>query len=426
MKIYCSGIGGIGLSAYAALQRAAGHTVVGSDRAESALLDDLRSQDITVIVDQSGKSVPSDADLFVYSEAIPADAPERRRARDLGIREISYPHALGEMSTGSRVIAVCGTHGKSSTTAMCARLLTETGKDPTVVVGTKLKEFHGRNWRKGKSDLFLLEACEYRNSFHHYRPEMILLTNCDGDHFDWYATVEDYQSSFVEFIRKLPEHGTLITHMGDPDCRTVAERARHRTVDADAQPLIALQTPGAHMQANAQLALALAGELGIPPSAAERAVCGYEGSWRRMELTGHFRGLIPVIDDYGHHPREIRATIQAIAGAYPGKRIVCAFQPHTHDRTLKLYDAFTECFRGVDTVILPNVYDARHEIESGSVDVDRFVADIGRVSGVIAINGHSLAETERLLRDQLLTDGDLLLCMGAGDITSLAQRMAQS
>ena len=156
MKIFCSGIGGIGLSAYAALQHAAGHQVTGSDRSGSVLIDDLRKQGITVTLTQDGSAIPPDADLFVYSEAIAKESPERRRAEELAVQSESYFQALGQLSRGKRVIAVCGTHGKSSTTAMAARVLGDAGLDPTVVVGTKVRELDGRNWRKGTSDIFLV------------------------------------------------------------------------------------------------------------------------------------------------------------------------------------------------------------------------------------------------------------------------------
>jgi UDP-N-acetylmuramate--alanine ligase len=359
VKIYCSGIGGIGLSAYASLQKHAGHEVLGSDRADSALLDDLRSQGIAIFLDQTGASVPSDADVFVYSEAIPESAPERMIAKEYGIKQMSYPQAIGELSKGSTLISICGTHGKSSTTAMAARLLMQAGKDPTVVVGTKMKELDGKNWRKGSGDLFVLESCEYRRSFHNYSPKIILLTNCDGDHFDYYTGKEDYQEAFMEFIDKLPEDGLLITHMSDPDCRAVAEMAGKRTIDADVFPLLDLATPGRHMQENAQLVLALAQVLEIPQTEAEKVVSGYSGSWRRMEEKGMYKGSVQVIDDYGHHPREIRATIEALRSKFPERRIVCAFQPHTHDRTLKLYNDFTTAFSGLDIVVVTNVYDRK-------------------------------------------------------------------
>ncbi len=424
MKIYCSGIGGIGLSAYASLQRAAGNEISGSDRNGSALIDDLRAQGITVHVDQLGSAVPADAQLFVYSEAIPADAPERRRAKELGIPQQSYPEALGNLSAGhAAVIAVCGTHGKSSTTGMAARLLMHSGREPTVVIGTKIQELGGRNWRTGRPNgTFLLEACEYRHSFHNYHPTVILMTNCDGDHFDFYKTPEDYRAAFVRFIGQLPQDGVLITHLSDPDCAAVARAAGRRTIDADVFPMIALRTPGTHMQRNAQLVLALAGHLGVPAKQAEAAVGGYAGSWRRLELKGSF-GDIPVIDDYAHHPVEIRASLDAIIGAYPGRRIICVFQPHTHDRTVKMYDEFTRSFSGIDTVVIPNIYEARKDIESTRVDVEAFGNDVAAASGVRFVNGRSLAEAEKILRTDILRAGDVLVCMGAGDITDLAGKL---
>jgi UDP-N-acetylmuramate--alanine ligase len=420
MKIFCSGIGGIGLSAYASLQQAAGHAVSGTDRSRSALLEDLESQGIGVSTDQSGAQVPTDADLFVYSEAIPATSPERVRAAELGIRQVSYPHALGELSAGKRVIAVCGTHGKSSTTGMASRLLITAGKDPEIVVGTKLRELAGRNWKEGSSDLFLLEACEYRRSFHFYEPSVILLTNCDGDHYDYYATKDEYRDAFVEFVKKLPPDGVLITHLSDPDCKAVADAAGKRTVDADTFPLIPLHTPGKHMQQNARLVLALAAELGIPTAQAEEAVSGYAGSWRRMEVKGEWNGAT-VIDDYAHHPVEIRATLEGMKSAYAPRRIVCVYQPHTHDRTLKLYADFLGAFADADLVLLTSVYEARKDMETARVDLEAFAADIRKTGTDVRVTG-SLADTERVL-PSVVQSGDVIVCMGAGDITGLATRL---
>ncbi len=424
MKIHCSGIGGIGLSAYAALQKHAGHTVSGSDRTESALLDDLRAQGIAIILDQSGTGVTKDLDLFVYTEALPPDHPERKRAEEFGIRQLSYPQALGELSREKNVIAVCGTHGKSSTTGMATRLLLEAGLDPTIVVGTKLRELNGRNWRQGKGDLFLLEACEYKRSFHNYHPQIILLTNCDGDHYDYYEDADDYRRAFIDFIRKLPKQGTLITHLQDPDCAAVATGADRPTVDADTELMIRLATPGEHMRKNAQLVLCLAKKLGIDSQTAEKAVSGYAGSWRRIELRGETEKGIPVIDDYGHHPKEVKATLAAVKEVNPGKRLVCVFQPHTHDRTLKLYREFTEAFTDAGLVIIPNIYDARKHADTKTVAVDDLVRDIAKGSATEALNGRSVAETAQRLPSLLNTD-DVLVIMGAGDITSLAGMMVK-
>lgn len=423
VKIYCSGIGGIGLSAYASLRRAEGESVAGSDRSNSPLIRELQSQGISISLDQSGGALSEDVELFVYSEAVNADAPERRRARELGIEELSYPQALGRYLRGKEVIAVCGTHGKSSTTSMVARVFLACGMDPTIVVGTKMKELDGRNWRKGNGKIAIIEACEYRRSFLAYTPSTVLLTTCDGDHFDYYTSIEDYRNAFVEFLSKMPLNGAVITHLLDPDCARVARASKRVIVDADSQPLIPLKTPGKHMRRNAQLALALAEKYSLPMREVQEALAGYAGSWRRLEHVGFTRQDIPVIDDYAHHPVEIAATIDAVREEYPDRRLICVFQPHTHDRTRKLYNEFTKAFAGANTVIIPNIYVARKEPDATLVNVQSFTNDIAAKSAVHAVDGRSLEETENLLRTEVLQNGDVLLIMGAGDITSLAQRM---
>lgn len=422
MKVFCSGIGGIGLSAYASLMRMNGHEVCGTDKNPSAVLTDLERQGIRTSLDQTGNAVEPNTDLFVYSEAIPESSPERLRAAQLHIPQMSYPAAVGEMTVPYDVIAVCGTHGKSSTTAMAARTLVSCGMDPTVIVGTKVRELVGRNWRKGSSRTFLLEACEYRRSFLHYNPSVILLTNCDGDHFDYYSSQDDYRSAFEAFIAKLPPDGTLITHGSDPQLHALAEASGKKVVDADRYPLITLQTPGRHMRENARLVLALADLLHIDPSRAAEALSGYAGSWRRLEMKGTVQG-VNVVDDYAHHPTEIVASLQALKESYPDRSIICVFQPHTHDRTKKLYADFVKAFSAAHTVIIPNVYAARSEKDSVQIDVDSFVEDITKASGVTAINGRSVRDTEQLLRDTFIREGNVIVCMGAGDVTTIADRL---
>lgn len=427
MKIFCSGIGGIGLSAYAALQRGAGHDVYGSDSNDSALIEDLRGQGITISLTQDGSAIPDDCDLFVFSEAIPSDAPERVLASKKGIRSINYFEALGEISKGKKVIAVCGTHGKSSTTAMTAGVLIAAGLDPTVVVGTKVKELDGRNWRKGDSDFFLLEACEYRKSFHFLSPSIVLMTNVDGDHFDAYKDLAEYQTAFTDFLRILPSDGPVITHGKDADCVRVAKESGRTLIDADAFAPPALLVPGEHMRANAQLVLGLGSVLGIDDEIVRTALGKFSGTWRRMERVGDTVHGVPVIDDYGHHPVEIRATLAAMKEAYPGRRIVCAWQPHTHDRTKKLYNDFLNSFVSAQIVIVPNIYKSR---DVGPLltesDIDTFLLDIAKTSGVQTINGKNLEETERILREEILQPEDVLVVMGAGDVTKLAGRMVKS
>ncbi len=424
VKIFCSGIGGIGLSAYAALQKQAGHDVSGSDRTKSVITEDLEKQGITVSLIQDGSALPDDCELFVYSEAIPKDAPERKRAEQLGVKQQSYFQALGELSSGTpMVIAVCGTHGKSSTTAMAAKVLTDAGLDPTVVVGTRVPDLDNKNWRKGAGKIFLLEACEYRRSFHHLSPTIVLMTNVDGDHFDAFpGGLEEYQQAYADFLQSLPKDGPVIAHGCDADSRRLVEGSVRELIDADDEPLAKLQVPGLHMQQNAQLVLALASKLGIAEESALKSLAAYRGSWRRMEVKGTTKQGALVIDDYGHHPKEIAATLAALKGAYEDRRIICVFQPHTHDRILKLYDDFVQSFRDANIVVVPNIYDARHDIETTTVDVDAFIQDIQEKSNVEVHNGESLQVTEAWLHEMLQPE-DVLLCLGAGDITNLATAM---
>ncbi len=419
MRIHCSGIGGIGLSAYAAYQQSAGNIVSGSDRNDSVLLEDLRSQGIEVSLQQDGSAVTEDVELLVYSEAVPQDAPERKKAEELGIRSISYFHALGELSKDHYVIAVCGTHGKSSTTAMIARILLDCGRDPSVIVGTKMRELDGRNWRHGRSDVFVVEACEYRKSFHFLSPDLVVVTNADGDHFDAYRDMEEYERAFVDFFRLLPEDGEVVFHGSDAQVARLVSQSGRRGQNADGLQEPKMRTPGDHMRKNGQLALRAAILQDIAEHDARTALEGFTGTWRRMEMVGELPGGITVIDDYAHHPKEIRATLSAMREAYPGRRIVCVFQHHTHDRALKLYDDFVGSFSDADVLLLPEVYVARKDIETGTLDLAAFAADTADRSRVEARVIGAMAGAEAAVRS-MLQPKDVVICMGAGSIGALA------
>lgn len=422
MKIFCSGIGGIGLSAYAAHMKLAGHDVSGSDRAASDTTRDLEAMGIAVHLKQDGSGIPEGTDLFVFSEAIPPESPERVKALESDIRQISYFNALGELTAGKTLIAICGTHGKSSTTAMTAKVFIEAGLDPNVVVGTKTADLGGKNWRRGGGNLWIVEACEYRRSFLYLKPQIILITNADGDHFDAFEGQDDYQEAFVEFLASLPKNGTVIAHGGDSATEAILKRAKLECIDADAEPLPALTVPGTHMQMNAQLVVALARKQGIDPAKVSASLKAYAGSWRRMEVKGDMDIGVTVIDDYAHHPTEIRATIAAMKSAYPGRRLVCVFEPHTNDRTLKLWKEFTTAFTEADQVLVTHVYDARPDKDTERADVSKFAAEIGRTSKVASRPSGSLEKTKETLKT-ILKRNDVLLVMGAGNSTALAAAM---
>lgn len=425
MRIFCSGIGGIGLSAYASHMNAQGHEVYGSDNNDSVLISDVRSQGVKTSLKQDGSAMPENLDLFVYSEAIPETAPERVLATKRGVRQISYFKALGEMTEGKRLISICGTHGKSSTTAITARLLMESGLDPSIVVGTKLRELGKRNWRQGSGELWAVESCEYRRSFHFLSPKIILVTNTDGDHFDAYKDLPDYEQAFVEFFRRLPDDGVIIAHGGDGQTVKLVKESGKRMIDADTQPMITLKTPGKHMQQNAQLVLALAELLGLDPKKSREIVSGYAGSWRRLEIKGSMGKGTTVIDDYGHHPVEIKATLAAVKSGYAGRRVICVFQPHTHDRTLKLWNDFAAAFKDADAVLVTNIYDARPDKDREKADVQSLAADIRKKSGAEVTVTLTLDDAEKALRETIAQENDVIVTMGAGDVTKLSDRLVQ-
>ncbi len=425
MKIFCSGIGGIGLSAYASHMRERGHVVCGSDGVDSALLDVLRSEGIDISLTQSGSSIPEDTELFVYSEAIPEDSPERKEAKRREIRRISYFQAIGELTSGTNLIAVCGTHGKSSTTAMAASVLVEAGLDPNIIVGTKLPLLEGRNWRRGLSGLWVVEACEYRRSFLHLKPKTILLTNADGDHFDYFKDASDYRSAFIEFVSGLPDTGTIIAHGKDDQSMAIVRTAKREFVDADLKMMPILSVPGEHMRKNAQLVAALADTLGIPDSIAIKALKSYGGSWRRMEVKGTIRG-ITIIDDYAHHPLEIKATLAAMKNAYPQRRIVAVFQPHTHSRTLKLWNDFARAFDDANAVMLMDIYGARAEKDTKKADVASLAADISKCSGKNCSVLGSISNAVQVLCSGAAKPGDVVVVMGAGDSTKLSDALMKN
>ena len=422
MKVFCSGIGGIGLSAYAAHIRSFGHDVSGTDKADSETVQSLKSLGVHVSLIQDGSAVPADAELFVYSEAVPADSPERVKATELGIRQISYFAALGELTKGKDLICVCGTHGKSSTTAMAAKVFIDAGLDPNVVVGTKTADLGGKNWRQGKGDLWIVEACEYRRSFLYLSPKTVLLTNTDGDHFDSFKDMADYESAFVEFLSQLPKEGSVVAHGDDAKAADIVKRSGRTLIDADTEALPALTVPGVHMQQNAQLVMALAKLRKVDITEAADALHRYAGSWRRMEVKGDTKLGVTVIDDYAHHPTEIRATIAAIKAAYPDRRLVCVYEPHTNDRTLKLWKEFTTSFSGANLVLVTKVFDARPDKDTEQADVAKFAAEIGRTSKVSCRPSGTLGKTKNTL-DTLLMNDDVLLVMGAGNSTKLATAM---
>jgi len=342
--------------------------VSGSDVAESQITESLSKSGVNVKIGHTRANLPLKPDVLVYSQAIKTSNPELSEAKRQGILRLSYPEAVGRLSDPYITIGVAGAHGKSTTTAMAALLLIEAGFDPTVILGTKLTEFGGTNFRLGKSSYLVLEADEYGRAFLNYSPAFTIITNIDREHLDTYRDLGDIKRTFLTFISRTRKDGAVILNGDDknlrkmkPDIIKIARRKHLRLVwfslaeDRSARIKKVLKVPGSHNLANALAVFHLGQVLGVKETQIMRSLGAYRGAWRRMEVKGNFKGA-PVYDDYAHHPTEIKATLKAFKEKYPEKKIMCVFQPHQAKRLEKLFPEFVKAFVSADEIIVLPLY----------------------------------------------------------------------
>ncbi|MBR5931394.1 MAG: UDP-N-acetylmuramate--L-alanine ligase, partial [Lachnospiraceae bacterium] len=388
LHIHFIGIGGINMSALANFSLTRGHTVSGSDSKESELTEELRAQGATIYIGQRAENISEDTDLVVYTAAIGDTNPELMRARELGIETIPRAEFLGYvMKQYETAICVSGTHGKTTTTSLLSQILLDADADPTIMVGGILPSIGG-NARIGHSGSFIAEACEYTNSFLSFFPTMAIILNVKEDHLDFFKDLDDIRASFKKFAQLLPDSGTLIINGeienlsyftddlnrrvltfgldGDFDFTAKNITANEYACDAfdvydkDAMVChISLQIPGRHNVYNALAAIAAASALGLPLDQAAKSISSFRGVDRRFELKGVVNGFT-IIDDYAHHPDEIRATLTA-AKDYPHEKLWVIFQPHTYSRTKAFLDEFADALSLADAVVLTDIYAAREQ-----------------------------------------------------------------
>lgn len=442
-KVYFIGIGGIGISGLAKILKWQGKEVSGSDLAESELTSNLEENKIQVIIGQKRENVPTDADLYIYSSAVPDTNPERVKIKELGRqdREITYFKAVGEfMKDYEYCVAISGTHGKTTTTAMLAAVLIEAKMDPTVIVGSMIKQLNS-NARLGQNKkFFIVEACEHKEHMMGLSPNAIILTNIEADHLDYYRDLEHIQITFQKYINKLPEHGILVKNNDDSESRELGCDSKVITygIDNKAQVMAknirkekmlqrfsvgkspySMQIPGDFNIYNALAVIALARELGISDAIIKKALANFTGTWRRFELVGTFKGAT-VISDYAHHPTAVSATIKATKEFYPDRRIVVLFQPHQHNRTKKLFDSFTKCFKEADLIIIHEIFDVEGREETADQDVSsRDLVKAVERTGKYVFYTKDVEEAVHKLHEHVERN-DVLLILGAGDIYKVA------
>ena len=431
-RVHFIGIGGIGVSALTRYFLSQGAKVSGSDLAESEIINELRKEGMSIVIGHSDRNLMPGTELVIYSPAVRGNNPEIIAARELGIPIQSYPVALGELTRKYYTIAVSGSHGKSTTTALISLILVEAGLDPTVIIGTKLKEFGpstgsgyttGSNFRIGKSKYLVIEADEWDKSFLHYRPQVIVLTNIDKEHLDTYKNFRGVVHGFKKYAEKLPEGGYFVANFGDKNIRRIARSVRKRGVTVvfynrgkfRKHPL---QIPGGHNQLNAEAAWQCAKIFGINKAVANKTFKSYQGAWRRLEQlpTSNLPPLTSVYSDYAHHPTEIKATLSALRERHKKAKLICVFQPHQQDRLTRLFQDFIYAFDEADKVVILPIYKvAGREEEKGK---DSFaLAQKIREHKESTFYAPDLENALKVIKQEL-TDGGVVVFMSAGDLDS--------
>jgi UDP-N-acetylmuramate--alanine ligase len=452
-RIHFVGIGGSGMSGIAEVLANLGYQVSGSDLAQNAATRRLAQLGIQVKFKHLPENVAG-ADAVVVSTAVQADNPEVVAARESRIPVVPRALMLAELMRLKQGIAIAGTHGKTTTTSLVASVLAEGGLDPTFVIGGRLNAA-GSNARLGAGDFIVVEADESDASFLHLQPVMAVVTNIDADHMDTYGhDFERLKQAFMQFLQNLPFYGAAILCANDVNVRAIlpsvtkpvitygtgeeanlrASAIRHdagrmcfRAHREKAPALeVTLNLPGQHNVLNALAAIAVATELGIKDEAILTALAEFRGVGRRFQRYGEVAiqggGSFTLIDDYGHHPAEMAATLEAARGAFPGRRIVLAFQPHRYSRTRDLFEDFVRVLSSADALLLAEVYPAG---EAPIVAADgRSLARAVRVAGAVEpVFVEDIAEVPEAVR-RVAQDGDVVLVMGAGSIGNVPAALA--
>lgn len=431
--------------------------VSGSDVCDSEIVQDVILKGVKVSLGHSIGNLPETTDVLIYSSAVPPGNPERELAREKGIPEVSYSQFLGEVSKTFSTIVVTGTHGKSTTTAMIGLILEAAGYDPTVLVGSFVPMFPEKNLRIGKGRFFVVEGCEYQANMLNLHPEMIVLTNIEEDHLDYYRDLNHIRDTFQIFADKLIGKGMMILNANDAESMKLqverpvtyrftppAKEGPGEVCDSSAGYTVfdrvtskgeqsfsvcrgdeilgrlKLIIPGVHNVMNAIAATSAAMELGVPFETCTRVLETFPGIWRRFERVGTWHEA-DVISDYGHHPTAVETTINAAREFFPGRRIVLCFQPHQHSRTKALFDGFVHALQLADETVVAEIYDVagrneEHEMSSRLI-VEKIKQDHPDAHVMFSHNFDAIKSA----LEQVVRSGDVLIIMGAGDIDAVAR-----
>jgi len=446
--IHFIGIGGSGMSGLARMLLDSGAIITGSEPKPNAQTLELVQRGAKISRDQLGELLSREVDLVVRTAAVKDSNPEYQAACQYGIKSVKYAEMLGQVMQERFGVAIAGTHGKSTTTAMTAYALLKCGADPSFVVGGTVPQLGGGS-HSGTGKAFVAEACEFDRSFHNLRPRVAVITNVEADHLDCYKDLDEIIESFRTFARIVPGDGLILINGSDPKAKqavsglgtpvqtvsvngeadwsataTGIERGCHRgEIRFRGQPAgsLRLSVAGEHNFFDATMAVAACAACGVDPARAAQALGDFTGVDRRMSEVGHFNGAT-IADDYGHHPTEIRTTLKALREKYSPQRLICVFQPHQHSRTRLLLDEFATAFVSADLAIIPEIYFVRDsEAERKMVSAQDLVDRINR-NGQQAVHLPAFDEIVNRLREEL-RPGDLMVTMGAGNVWEIGREL---
>ncbi len=433
-NIHFIGIGGIGMSALARLFKSRGLDVSGSDISRSEITDALEKEGIKIFLTQVTENISDEVDCVIYTIAVKDDNPEFTEVKKRGLPIFTYAEMLGKVSADYCTIAISGTHGKTTTTAMATKLFQDLNLKPNAIVGSLLSESKS-NFVSGESNYFIVEACEYGRSFHNLSPKILVITNLEEDHLDYYADLAEIQGAFKEMVQKVPADGFIICDPEDENLKNVINEARGQVINYKkyVEELPHLFVPGGHNRQNAAAALAVieaiknietineANSEEIDINIVKESLKSFKGTWRRLEFKGETINGALVYDDYAHHPSEIKSSLLALKEKYSDKKILVIFQPHLYSRTKSFLEGFAEVLRQFsDRVIVLPIYAAR-EKSDGTIDSMMLVEKIYEDK---AEHSDNFFEATKLSLDKMINTEWIIVTVGAGDVSRISNMLA--
>ncbi|GAB6071999.1 UDP-N-acetylmuramate--L-alanine ligase [Venenivibrio stagnispumantis] len=442
-KIHFIGIGGSGMNGIAQVLLNQGFIISGSDLKETETVLKLKEMGAKIFIGHNPENVV-DTDLVVYSSAVTPDNPELQKAKELGIPTIPRGEMLAELMRFKYGIAIAGSHGKTTTTSMVGTILGKTGFDPTVVIGGKL-EAYGSNAKLGRGEFIVTESDESDGSFLRLTPTIVSINNIDLEHIGFYKDLEDIKNAFIQFANKVPFYGAVAVNIDDENVRSILPRIEKKVIKfglSDEAQIkaenielidgrykfhikgygdIHLSIPGKHNIYNALAAISISLELGVPFCVIKEALENFKNANRRFDIKYKDENII-VVDDYAHHPTEIKATLSAAKDMYPDKRIIAVFQPHRYSRVASLFEEFAKSFDIPDVLILTDIYSAGEKPIEGITGEALAEKIKERKKEVIFVK--DIKEAENLIKN-IMKNGDLIITLGAGNITTISDNLSK-